>query len=70
VSFSQKEGKRSKMGYRAALRSRKGQGFIGYTVLVIVVSAALIAMTIYLMRSTNARLKQEQQELDYYKAER
>jgi len=58
------------MGYRAALRSRKGQGFIGYTVLVIVVSAALIAMTIYLMRSTNARLKQEQQELDYYKAER
>jgi len=70
MSFRQKEGKRSKMGYRAALRSRKGQGFIGYTVLVIVVSAALIAMTIYLMRSTNARLKQEQQELDYYKAER
>jgi Flp pilus assembly pilin Flp len=47
-----------------------GQSFIEYTILIIIVSAALVAMTAYLMRSTNARLKQSQQELDYYKQER
>ena len=51
------------------LRTRSGQSFIEYTMLIIIVSAALIAMTTYIMRSMNARLKQEQQELDYYKAE-
>lgn len=50
--------------------SIKGQGFAEYVMLIIVVSAALIAMTAYLMRSTNASLKQRQQELNYYKAEK
>ncbi|PIP20465.1 MAG: hypothetical protein COX40_04550 [Candidatus Omnitrophica bacterium CG23_combo_of_CG06-09_8_20_14_all_40_11] len=60
-----------KMGYRKMIpRVRNGQSFIEYTMLIIIVSAALIAMTTYIMRSMNARLKQEQQELDYYKAER
>lgn len=51
------------------LRTRSGQSFIEYTMLIIIVSAALIAMTTYIMRSMNARLKQEQGELDYNKAE-
>ena len=51
-------------------RVRSGQGFIEYTMLIIIVSVAIVAMTTYIMRSTNARLKQEQGELDYYKAER
>lgn len=50
--------------------SRVGQGFMEYAILIIIVSAALIAMTAYLMRSTNAALKQRQQELNYYKAEK
>ena len=51
-------------------RTKNGQSFIEYTMLIIIVSAALIAMTTYIMRSMNARLKQEQGELDYYKAEK
>jgi Flp pilus assembly pilin Flp len=51
-------------------RIRNGQSFIEYTMLIIIVSAALIAMTTYIMRSMNARLKQEQGELSYYKAEK
>ncbi|MDD5130713.1 MAG: hypothetical protein PHS66_06695 [Candidatus Omnitrophica bacterium] len=54
---------------RITLRAGSGQGFIEYAMLIIVVSAALIAMTTYLMRSTNARIKQGQQELNYYSAE-
>ena len=50
-------------------RIRNGQSFIEYTMLIIIVSSALIAMTTYIMRSMNARLKQEQGELNYYKAE-
>jgi Flp pilus assembly pilin Flp len=49
---------------KTALRS--GQGFVEYAMLIIVVSAAIIAMTMYLMRSVNARLKQTQDELNYY----
>jgi len=52
------------------LRTRSGQSFIEYTMLIIIVGAALIAMTTYIMRSVNARLKQDQQELNYYKGER
>ena len=48
---------------------RNGQSFIEYVVLIIIVCAALIAMTAYLMRSTNARLKHMQKELNYYKSE-
>ncbi|MDO8489123.1 MAG: hypothetical protein Q7S42_03320 [Candidatus Omnitrophota bacterium] len=51
------------------LRTRNGQSLVEYIMLIIIVSVALIAMTMYLMRSTNARLKQTQGELDYYKAE-
>jgi Flp pilus assembly pilin Flp len=49
---------------------KKGQSFIEYTMLIIIVSAALIAMTTYIMRSVNARLKQDQGELNYYSAEK
>ena len=51
------------------LRIRNGQSFVEYTMLIIIISAAIIAMTTYIMRSTNARLKQEQTELGYYKGE-
>ncbi|GEM_PF-1430808 len=55
---------------RIALSIRSGQSFVEYTMLIMIVGAALVAMTAYLMRSANARMKQEQQELNYYKAER
>lgn len=55
---------------KTIVSSRKGQSFIEYTMLIIIVSAGLVAMTAYLMRAANARLMQEQQELSYYKAER
>ncbi|MDP2928381.1 MAG: hypothetical protein Q8N80_06265 [Candidatus Omnitrophota bacterium] len=55
---------------KMTLRIRNGQSFIEYTMLIMIVSAALIAMTTYIMRSMNARLKQEQGELNYYSAER
>jgi hypothetical protein len=48
----------------------KGQSFIEYTVLIIIAIAAIIAMTTYIMRSLDARLSQERNELNYYKAER
>jgi len=35
--------------------------------LIIIVAAALVAMTTYITRSMNARLKSAQSELDYYK---
>lgn len=57
-------------GRNIRIPSIKGQGFAEYVMLIIVVSAALIAITAYLMRSTNASLKQRQQELNYYKAEK
>jgi len=55
---------------RIFLRIRSGQSFIEYTMLIIIVSAALIAMTTYIMRSMNARFKQEQGELNNYSAEK
>jgi Flp pilus assembly pilin Flp len=55
---------------KMSTRMKKGQSFIEYTMLIIIVSAALIAMTTYIMRSVNARLKQEQGELNYYSAEK
>ena len=51
------------------LRLRKGQGVIEYTILILLIAAALTAMTTYIMRSMNARLKQAQDELNYYRAE-
>jgi len=46
------------------LKNRRAQNFLEYTMLVMVIAAALIAMQQYLQRSVNARLKQVQQELD------
>jgi len=44
--------------------NRRAQNFIEYVALILVISAALIAMQQYIQRSINARLKQVQQELD------
>ena len=49
--------------------NKQGQSFLGYTLLIIVVAGALITMSIYLMRSVNARLKASQEELNYYRAD-
>ncbi|MCU0666747.1 MAG: hypothetical protein MUF05_06610 [Candidatus Omnitrophica bacterium] len=46
------------------LNSKRGQNFLEYAMLIIVISAALIAMYQYIQRSMNARLKQAQEELD------
>lgn len=47
----------------------KAQSVIEYTMLIIIVAAALMAMTTYIMRSMNARLIQAQDELNYYRQE-
>lgn len=47
----------------------KAQSIIEYTMLIIIVAAALMAMSTYVTRSMNARLKQAQIELNYYKQE-
>jgi len=51
------------------MRDRKGQNVLEYTMLIIIVAAALIAMTTYIMRAVNARLVQTQDELNYYRKE-
>ncbi|MFA5437307.1 MAG: hypothetical protein WC293_01885 [Candidatus Omnitrophota bacterium] len=51
------------------LRSTRAQNVIEYTMLIIIVAAALMAMSTYIMRSMNARLKQTQDELNYYRRE-
>ena len=48
---------------------RKAQSVLEYTMLIIIVAAALAAMTTYIMRSMNARLKQAQDEINYYRQE-
>lgn len=45
------------------MRKNKAQSIVEYTVLVAVVSAALIAMSTYVYRAMNARLKQVQDEI-------
>jgi len=50
-------------------RFRKGQSVVEYTVLLLLIAAAITVMTTYIMRSMNARLKQTQDELNYYRAE-
>ncbi len=47
----------------------KAQSVLEYTMLIIIVAAALAAMTTYITRSMNARLKQAQDELNYYRKE-
>ena len=44
--------------------SRKGQSVVEYTMLVIIVATALMAMSVYITRSVNARLKTAQDELN------
>ncbi|MFA5411448.1 MAG: hypothetical protein WC321_06310 [Candidatus Omnitrophota bacterium] len=44
--------------------NKRAQNFLEYTMLIMVIAAALIAMQQYIQRSLNARLKQVQQELD------
>lgn len=43
-------------------RFRKGQSMVEYTMLIIIVAAALMAMTVYITRSINARVKQTEDE--------
>lgn len=43
---------------------KRGQSVIEYTVLLIIVAAALTAMSTYIMRAVNARVKQTQDELN------
>jgi hypothetical protein len=49
--------------------NKKAQSVVEYTMLIIIVAAALMAMTTYIMRSMNARLIQAQDELNYYRSE-
>jgi len=51
------------------LRKKKGQNLVEYLLLFLIVAAAVGAMSIYVQRATNARLKQAQEELNYYKDE-
>ncbi len=44
--------------------NRRAQNFMEYTMLVIVIVTALLAMRQYIQRSMNARLKQIQTELN------
>ena len=43
---------------------KRAQGFLEYVMLIMVITAALIAMYPYMSRALNARLKQIQTELD------
>lgn len=47
-------------------RSKRAQSVLEYTVLIMVVAAALMAMTTYISRAMNARLKGVQEELNYH----
>jgi Flp pilus assembly pilin Flp len=44
--------------------NKRAQNFLEYTMLIMVIAAALIAMQLYMQRSVNARLRQVQTELD------
>jgi len=44
--------------------NKRAQNFLEYRMLIMVISAALIAMYQYMQRSVNARLKQVQEELN------
>ncbi len=45
-------------------RFRGGQSVIEYTMLIIIVAAALVVMSTYITRSVNARIKQTSDELN------
>ncbi|MCF7887490.1 MAG: hypothetical protein K9L71_03660 [Candidatus Omnitrophica bacterium] len=44
--------------------TKKGQSILEYSLLIMVIAAALMAMQKYIRRAMNARLKQVQEELD------
>ncbi len=44
--------------------NKRAQNFLEYTMLIMVIAAALLAMRQYMQRSINARLKQVQEELN------
>jgi len=43
---------------------RKAQNFIEYAALIMIISAALVAMKVYVQRAVNARLAQVRTELN------
>jgi len=45
---------------------RRGQSVVEYTMLLIIVAAALMAMTVYITRAINARVKQTEDEYKMY----
>ena len=47
------------------LRFRKGQSVIEYAMLITIVVAALMTMSIYIMRLINVHSQQTQEELNY-----
>ena len=47
------------------LRFKKGQSVIEYTLLITIVAAALMAMSIYIMRLVSVGSQQTQEELSY-----
>jgi uncharacterized protein (UPF0333 family) len=49
---------------RRIFYGKKAQSFLEYVILILVITAALIAMFPYMQRAINARLKQVQLELD------
>lgn len=51
------------------IKNIQAQSVIEYTMLIIIIAAALMAMSTYITRSMNARLKQAQDELNYYREE-
>ena len=42
----------------------RAQSLLEYAMLIMIISAALVAMYVYMQRSVNARFKQVQTELD------
>ncbi|MDD5431574.1 MAG: hypothetical protein PHO70_01085 [Candidatus Omnitrophica bacterium] len=45
-------------------RCRKAQSVLEYAMLIIIIVTALTAMSLYIQRAINARMKQVQAELD------
>ena len=43
---------------------KRGQSAVEYALLIILVAAAITAMTVYITRSANARLKTSKDEID------
>jgi len=48
---------------------KKAQSVLEYTMVIIIIAAALTAMSTYLLRSVNARLHQVEDELEYHGSE-